>query len=56
MVENGNAMHEIMKATQEEAKMSRHLAIRSQRLGEEMRKDSIAMKTVSLTYQSSLLF
>lgn len=47
MVANGKAMHEIMKATQEEAKMSRSLALRSQELGEEMKRDSVAMKTVS---------
>jgi hypothetical protein len=47
MVANGKAMHEIMKATQEEARMTRNLALRSQELGEEMKRDSVAMKTVS---------
>jgi hypothetical protein len=47
MVANGKAMHEIMKASQEEARMTWSLALRSQELGEEMKRDSVAMKTVS---------
>lgn len=39
-------MHNIMKATETEAKQSRRLAVQSQKLAEEMKEDSIAMKTV----------
>ncbi len=46
MVTNGAAMREILFATQEETRMSRAMAVRSQELTEEMRKDSLAMKTV----------
>jgi len=46
MVENGNSMRKIMKATRTETKLSRHLAKQSQLMAIEMRKDSISMKTV----------
>lgn len=55
MVSNGAAMHAIMKATQEEAALSRGIALRSQELGEEMKeisegmkKDSVSMKTIAV--------
>lgn len=48
LVANGVAMQEIMKATQDEAKVSRRMADQSQRLAEEMKKDSVAMKAVCL--------
>lgn len=47
-VANGEAMHNIMKATQADAKQSRILAIQSQKLAERMKEDSIAMKTVGM--------
>ena len=46
MVANGIAMQEIMKATQEEIKISQELALKTHRLSESMKKDSLSMKTV----------
>ncbi|KAL9116047.1 MAG: hypothetical protein Q9227_000415 [Pyrenula ochraceoflavens] len=48
MVANGVAMHAILKATQEEAAFSREIAIRSQQLSEDMKKDSVSMKTIAI--------
>ena len=53
-VANGEAMHNIMKATQAEAKQSRTLAIQSQKLAERMKEDSIAMKTVRTNFKSDI--
>ena len=39
-------MREILRATQEEAQISRKMADQSRILAEEMKKDSVAMKTV----------
>lgn len=39
-------MQAILQATQVEAEASRQIALQSQRLSEEMMKDSVAMKTV----------
>lgn len=47
MVENGQSMRRIMKATRAEAKLSRLMARQSQEMAEGMRQDSISMKTVS---------
>lgn len=47
LVRNSEAMQAIMLATQAEAESSRQIAVQSQRLSEEMMKDSVAMKTVS---------
>lgn len=48
MVANGVAMNEMLRASRAEAKLSMQLA-------EEMKKDSVAMKTVrSLPYRSSI--
>jgi hypothetical protein len=47
MVTNSTAMQEIMRATQEETRMSRAMAFRAQELTEEMKKDSLSMKTVA---------
>lgn len=41
MVENGQAMNKMLKASRAEAQMS-------MRLAEEMKKDSVAMKTVTV--------
>lgn len=46
MVLNGEKMHSILLATQEDAKISRLIALRSKNLAEEMKEDSVAMKTV----------
>ena len=46
MVANGIVMQEIMKATQEETKVSRGLAVKAHKLSESMKKDSLSMKTV----------
>jgi len=48
MVENGQSMRRIMKATRAEAKLSRVMALQSQVMAEGMRQDSISMKSVSL--------
>jgi len=68
LVKNGLQMQEILIATQEEARYSRqiaeatqqeaqnsrHVAIQSQKLAVEMKKDSVAMKTVR-AFASSLI-
>jgi hypothetical protein len=46
LVENGQAMRELLEAASIEAQLSRRLADRSQEIALEMRKDSVAMKTV----------
>jgi len=46
MVANGAAMQAIMKATQEETKVSRGLAVKAHKLTESMKMDSLSMKTV----------
>lgn len=46
MVSNGERMHSILMATQEDAVISRDIAQRSKELAEEMKRDSVAMKTV----------
>ena len=46
MVANGTAMQEIMKATRDETKVSRDLALKTHKLSESMKKDSLSMKTV----------
>ena len=51
MVANGIAMQEIMKATQEETKVSQDLALKTHRLSESMKKDSLSMKTVQRVSQ-----
>ena len=48
MVANGVAMQEIMKASQEETKISRDLASKAHKLTESMKQDSLSMKTVFL--------
>lgn len=40
-------MHAILVATQEDAKISRQIAIQSRELSRDMKRDSVAMKTVS---------
>ncbi|KAJ9641519.1 hypothetical protein H2199_005489 [Coniosporium tulheliwenetii] len=54
LVANGVAMQEIMKATQDEAKVSRRMADQSQRLAEEMKKDSVAMKAIAIVTMAFL--
>lgn len=59
MVENTQSMRRIMRATRAEAKLSRLMAIQSQEMAADMRKDSISMKTVLfivniLTYKNAL--
>ncbi|PMD22291.1 hypothetical protein NA56DRAFT_98631 [Hyaloscypha hepaticicola] len=49
LVQNSNAMQAILQATQVEAEASRQIALQSQRLSEEMMKDSVAMKTAILS-------
>jgi hypothetical protein len=46
LVQNSKAMQAILLASQAEAESSHQIAIQSQRLAEEMMKDSVAMKTV----------
>ena len=41
-------MQEILKATQQETKMSRAMAIKAHELTEEMKKDSLSMKTIAI--------
>jgi hypothetical protein len=48
LVQNSKAMQSILQATQAEAEASREVALQSQRLAEEMMKDSVSMKTVFL--------
>lgn len=45
-VKNGHKMQEILTATQQETKISQKMAKTSQKLTEEMKKDSLSMKTV----------
>lgn len=46
MVANGEKMHAILIVTQEDAQTSRDIAEQSRVLAEEMKQDSVAMKTV----------
>lgn len=46
MVSNGEKMHAILLATQEDARISRDIAKASHAVAEEMKQDSVAMKTV----------
>ena len=48
LVINGTAMQDILKATQQETQMSRSMARRAQELTEEMKRDSLSMKTVAI--------
>ncbi|EXJ80934.1 hypothetical protein A1O3_07222 [Capronia epimyces CBS 606.96] len=48
MVMNGAKMHAILVATQEDAKISRQIALQSQELSRAMKRDSVAMKTALL--------
>jgi len=48
MVVNGEKMNAILIATQDEAKRSKQIAEYSIKLSEEMKQDSVAMKTVSI--------
>lgn len=47
MVSNGEKMHAILLASQEDARISKDIAEQSRILAEEMKQDSVAMKTVS---------
>lgn len=49
MVANGERMHAILIATQDEAKSSKKIAEYSIKLSEEMKQDSVAMKTIAIT-------
>ena len=46
LVENGNAVKDIMKARSAEAKVSQAMAEQSHQMAVEIRKDSLSMKTV----------
>jgi hypothetical protein len=46
-------MQTILQATQADTKMSGQVALQTQRLSEEMMKDSVAMKTVILSLSPS---
>ena len=48
MIDNGKSMQGIMEATQQEATSSRRIADAQQRLTEEMKEDSVAMKTIAV--------
>lgn len=48
MIDNGKSMQGIMVATQAEATSSRMIADAQQRLTEEMKEDSVAMKTIAV--------
>jgi hypothetical protein len=48
MVANSAAMQGILKATQEETRASRTMAVRAHELTEEMKKDSLSMKTIAI--------
>lgn len=48
MIDNGKSMQGIMVATQIEATSSRRIADAQQRLTEEMKEDSVAMKTIAV--------
>ena len=56
LVQTSKAMHLILQATEAETKLSRRIARQSHRLAEEMKKDSVAMKTVSYASLSSRCF
>ena len=56
LVQTSKAMHLILQATEAETKLSRRIARQSHRLAEEMKKDSVAMKTVSYALPSSRCF
>ena len=47
-LKNGDSMKKMMKATRAEARLARNMAKNSQKMAEDMRKDSVSMKTVSL--------
>jgi hypothetical protein len=47
LVENGKAMQAILSAMQEDANLGRKMAKASHALAEEMKRDSVAMRTVS---------
>ncbi|KAN0113226.1 hypothetical protein V8E51_006177 [Hyaloscypha variabilis] len=49
MVVNGEKMNAILIATQDEAKRSKQIAEYSIKLSEEMKQDSVAMKTIAIT-------
>jgi hypothetical protein len=48
LVQNSKAMQAILESSKCEAEASRQVALQSQRLSEEMMKDSVAMKTACL--------
>jgi hypothetical protein len=48
MIANSAAMQEILKATQADTRASQAMAVRSQELTEEMKKDSLSMKTIAI--------
>lgn len=54
-IANGQAMQEILRATEDEARTSRLMANESQKLAVAMKRDSVAMKTVRLAYSYALL-
>ena len=47
-LKNGDSMKKMMKATRAKARLTRNMAKNSQEMAEDMRKDSVSMKTVSL--------
>jgi hypothetical protein len=47
-ITNDRRMVAILRATQEEAAYSRQIAQRSQELAEDMKKDSVSMKTIAI--------
>ncbi|KAI9732297.1 MAG: hypothetical protein M1834_001504 [Cirrosporium novae-zelandiae] len=49
MVANGEKIHAILLATQDEAKSSKEIAEQSVKLSKEMRQDSVAMRTIAVT-------
>ncbi|RNJ61248.1 hypothetical protein D7B24_000102 [Verticillium nonalfalfae] len=48
LVANGEAMQGILRAMQEDASLAQRMARESHRLAQEMKKDSIAMKTIAI--------
>jgi hypothetical protein len=48
LVQNSKAMHLILQTTQTELTLSRRMALQSRQLAEEMKKDSVSMKTIAL--------
>ncbi|KAF3344836.1 hypothetical protein VdG2_07022 [Verticillium dahliae VDG2] len=48
LVANGEAMQGILRAMQEDASLAQRMATESHRLAQEMKKDSIAMKTIAI--------